>query len=502
MRFIIIRSFIRALQARPARCNDTRVDRTLAAFLAQESLCRRMVLRLLLLACLSTLVVACDSDLATDTVDEDVSDLPESAGDSSDLLALELGDGAIVLEEGAATATDIPVSISRQPGAPANVRLSAALLDSTDEAYTSLTFSDDLLSIDETSSTLSMQLAIASRPILSEVRTLIVTASDENGTELLSASIDFSVTPTDLPDLYLLVGQSNMVGFSEDDSKRADSGEADEPVDRIFQLNVTGNDGENFASTADFTNPASNFNEGLPLTQALDPLHDGFDTSIDGKEGQRIGPGLSFAKRALVDTTADIYLIPAAWSDTGFCSRDTNRFEGSGWNASQTDNEALSGTLLYDRAITRANIALSQTNGILRGILWHQGEADSDDQACAEVYAENLVELASALRSNIDEDARGSIARGDDADVPFIVGTMSQGSDDRGDMLPFNDSKQMVDDVHRNVASLIPLADVVINDDLIPPDYPCGEGSCIHFGAAAYREMGHRYYETLIRLLP
>lgn len=465
---------------------------------------------LLLALGLCTVLAACDSDLRTDTEGADPvtpttpttpADPAPTGENSSDLLSLQVGNGAIELQEGAPTATSIPVSIVRSAGAPANIQLSAQLVDTATAAYTSISFSDDSLAAGETSSTLQMKLAIGARPIQAETRTLVVTASDGN-TPLVSTSIDFNISPTALPDVYLLVGQSNMVGFSEDESKLAEPGQLDAPVDRIMQLNVTGNDGEHFSTAADFTDPASNYNQGVPLAPAVDPLHDGFDSTLNGKAGQRIGPGLSFAKRALLDTTADIYLVPAAWSDTGFCKRDTNRVPGIGWNATQKNNAALSGTLLYDRAVQRANITLEETGGILRGILWHQGEADSDDSACAETYADNLAELATALRSNIQTDARGAVARGANADLPFVVGTMSLGSDERGDQTPYGEAKQIVDDTLRNVANLIPLSGVVINDDLIPPNYPCGEGSCIHFGAAAQREMGARYYETLVRLLP
>ncbi len=454
-------------------------------------------------------LAACDSDLNTDTsgntdTPSDIESLPPSGTDGSaanDLISLQIGNGPIELIEGAADAIAVPVNLVRLSGAPATIQLSASIQEADRRDYTSLAFSDAVLSANETSSTLNMQLAIGPRPIQPQTRTLVVTASN-GATPLLSVAVDISIQPTALPDVYLLIGQSNMVGFSEDESKRAEPGEADAPDERIRQLNVTGNDRGHFESATDFTDPDSIHVTGMPLTVALDPLHDGFDSTLGGKAGQRIGPGLSFAKAALNDTSADIYLVPAAWADTGFCKRDSNVVPGIGWNATPKSNAALSGTLLYDRAVARTNIALTQTKGVLRGILWHQGEADSDDIACAQAYAANLTELASALRSNIQQDARGATARGPDADIPFIVGTMSQGSDARGDLTPFGEAKQMVDETLRNVASLIPLSDVVINDDLVPPQYSCGEGSCIHFGALAYREMGNRYYRAITGLLP
>ena len=57
-----------------------------------------------------------------------------------------------------------------------------------------------------------------------------------------------------------------------------------------------------------------------------------------------------------------------------------------------------------------------------------------------------------------------------------------------------------MDAVHRNIGALLPYADWVNNDDLVPPAYPCGSSSCVHFGATANREIGRRYYEALKRI--
>jgi len=398
-------------------------------------------------------------------------------------------------------AMSIPVSLIRRSGFTSDVNLSAS---SNDPAVRfTFSFSDALLSNGETESSLTVQLPIGARPLQPSSHAIVITANDGEQ-DSVSIAFDVDITPTVRPDVYLLAGQSNMLGFSEPDAREAEVGQLDASVPRILQLNPTGNDQQNFATASDFTNPASISAAAPRITTALDPLHDGFDVSANGKPSRFIGPGLSFAKRALLDTTANIVLVPTAWSDTGFCKRDSNRIEGMGWNAVQPTSTAtaLSGTLLHDRAIARANQALDETGGVLRGILWHQGEADSDDPGCASTYADNLTMLAASLRTNIAVDARGAIARGANADIPFIVGTMAKGNDFRGNQLPFSDSKLLVDSAHRTIAERVPFSAVVDNDDLVPPDYPCGEGTCIHFGALALREMGARYYERLISTLP
>lgn len=449
-----------------------------------------------LLLLVSTLALASCSDDATDTDDEreDVVDVEDVDPEVTGFFAVASQNTQIEIVEGAGV-IDIPVTIVRNSEHELDITMSAATRSATDAANLTSAYTDAVLSGEEDSTTLQLNLDIGSLPIQPQQRTVVVTASDTDGNSAF-LDITLQVDPTPLPDIYLLVGQSNMVGSSEFNAKQSDNGQIDATNARIRQLNVTFNDSTNFATEEDFTNPENLFNTGQALTQALDPLHSGLE-SDNTKSGTQIGMGLSFARNALNNTTATIYLVPAAWSDTGFCSRETNALPGVGWNATQPTDSAFSGTLLHDRAIARANATLELTGGILRGILWHQGEADSDDQVCADSYEDNLLSLISSLRQNIDEDARGPSARQADSDIPFIVGTMSMGDD----QLPFSDEKLTVDAAHRNLPNVMEFADFVNADDLVPPSFPCGNGSCIHFGSTALREMGRRYYNQLVSVL-
>ena len=413
--------------------------------------------------------------------------------------SLQISAGTLAMVEGGDVAS-VTVNIDRKNGHNLPITLAVESISDSADANLAREFDSDIVPAGESASTLTLQLRIGPRPIKPQQRVLSVVAADGQNPAIAS-ELTLSITPTSRPDIYLLAGQSNMVGFSLPGSRQANPGEADAPENRILQLNPTGNDTTHFSSAADFTDPTTLAVSEPRFVPALDPLHDGFDVNIPGKANDFIGPALSFAKRALQDTTSDIYLVPAAWADTGFCKRNTNIVEGIGWSASTPASLSLSGTLLHDRAIARTNIVINETGGVLRGILWHQGEAEVDNIECATAYESNMQELVASLRTNIIEDARGSAVRGEQSDVPFVVATMSMGGDERGSQLPFDDVKLIVDGVHRNIAGLVPLASFVNADDLVPPDYPCGEGSCIHFGAAAYREIGVRYYDQLIGLL-
>ena len=413
---------------------------------------------------------------------------------SNDSLTLRVAEPAAPLREGEG-ALELTLSIERAAGYDEPLTLSA---ESTEAGGLLARFADEDLEAGESGTTLTITLPIGPLPRLPGTRELTISLTDPSGARL-EREIAVETLPTERPDIYLLAGQSNMVGSSREGARRAGPGEPDAPNPRILELDVTPNDAERFPTPASYTDLDAIAVADDRIVEALDPLHDPRDPGNDDKSVTTIGLGLSFAKAALADTTADIVLVPSAWSDTGFCVRETNRFRGSGWNAETPRSTAFAGTLLHDRAIARTDLAIAETGGILRGILWHQGEADSDSLECANAYEANLRNMVASLRTNIAEDARGPAARGADADIPFVLGTMSMGDDERGPaMAPFGPIKSIVDTAHRNVSSIVPLSAVAVADDLTPANgFPCGQGFCIHFGAEALRELGNRYYERL-----
>lgn len=446
--------------------------------------------------------------------DVDTADLggqgSDFGSDGQPAFRLRTNNNGFNLEEG--TSITVPVTIDRANGHSRRVELILGETNAPDEKLlTSLV--NNFLENGQTQTIANLTFLHDRQRTTEQQRTVTVTAND--GATSSQVSILLNIRPTRAPDIYLLAGQSNMVGFSEYDIKDTSPGGPDERNPSILQLNVTANDTVTFDSLTQFGNPAAQV--AFPeIVEAEDPLHTSKDPSLDFKVGTQVGLGLSFAKRALVnDGTHQILLVPAAWSSTGFC--DTGSYlasvtdapdfiaeGGLGWNAFAPTSPVFGGTTLFTRAVLRTNIAIQQSGGILRGILWHQGESDGDNPTCAAAYAGNLGTLASELRTRIIADARGTAARGATSDVPFIAGTMSRGNDFRGDFSVVSPSKELVDNAHRNAGAqgLISYYGVAILDDLIPSNgYPCGEGSCVHFGSGAYREMGSRYFDTLQSVL-
>jgi len=401
------------------------------------------------------------------------------------------------LIEGNQGGVNIPVAINRIDGHDSEIEFSISGIDDSDNRRIDAQVWPSKVNGFENNVTVNIRLAIDDLPIKPHQRRFRLVATD--GADKAETTITLNVEPVNAPDVYLLVGQSNMVGFSGDGTKLSDIGGPDEPHPRIFQLNVTKNDQfELFKTASDFRSKTKNVVNAKKIIQAEDPLHVPVDPDNEtSKDRSYIGMGLSFAKAALNDTTQNIVLVPAAWSGSAFC----DNFDGpiGQWNPERSANNAFGNTWLFDRAVTRTNIALEETGGILRGILWHQGESDSNDR-CAGEYLNNLQRMAEAFRTNIAADARGQEGRRKDTNIPFVTGTMSRGIDERGDLSDFHSDKQQIDDAHRSITSRVAFSEVALADDLVPANgFPCGNQDCIHFGALALRELGKRYYQSLLR---
>lgn len=220
--------------------------------------------------------------------------------------------------------------------------------------------------------------------------------------------------------LYLLVGQSNMAGRGKLDamSKNVDSS--------VFAFDSTDH-----------------------WVYAVDPVH--FDKPIAG-----VGPGISFAKTMLADThypSVRIGLIPCA---VGGTSIDL-------WFEGQRDPVTKSQP--YDDAIRRAKAAMR--DGVLKGILWHQGGSDNTPEK-AVGYLEKQLAVIRNFRADLGKE------------VPFILGEQGY----------FKDI-QIINDIIQEVPERIEKTALVRADGLTDI------GDRLHFDAGSARSLGIRYAEAM-----
>jgi hypothetical protein len=217
-------------------------------------------------------------------------------------------------------------------------------------------------------------------------------------------------------DLFLLIGQSNMAGRGvvEEQDRR--------PLPHIFMLN-----------------------KETAWVPAVDPVH------FDKPEIAGVGLARSFARvLATGDTSASIGLIPAAFGGTSL-------------------DEWKAGGKLYEEAVRRAKFAMR--SGKLRGILWHQGEADSGKKELAATYRERFSAMIAQLRSDLDAPA-----------VPVVVGELGEFLSEGH--YPF---AALVNEHLALIPVTVPHSAFVSSAGLTSnPDR-------IHFDARSQREFGRRY---------
>ncbi len=246
---------------------------------------------------------------------------------------------------------------------------------------------------------------------------------------LLQVVSVFGQTPKRLPDpnfhLYLLIGQSNMAG----------RGQIDEESKK--------------------TNPrVLMFTKELTWKPATDPLH--FDKPIAG-----VGPGLAFGKQmAEANPRMRIGLIPCAVGGTSI----------EAWAPGAEDQATH--THPYDDMLKRVREA--QKVGILKGIIWHQGEAD---RAASATYGQSLASLIARLRREFDA-----------PNLPFVSGELGTfNPDNLADTERFN---AVLQDLTNTVKDYVCVSSRRLKD----------RGDHLHFDAKSARILGQRYAEALIAL--
>jgi len=227
--------------------------------------------------------------------------------------------------------------------------------------------------------------------------------------------------------LYLLAGQSNMAG-------RGVPAELDRTAHpRVFALNRE--------------------NRWVP---AVEPLH--FDKpAIVG-----VGPGLAFGKAmAQADPNVVIGLIPCAVGGSPI----------SAWKPEAY--YAATGVRPYDDAMARCRIAGQR--GTFKGVLWHQGENDSNAED-GPLYAQRLTELIRQLRQDLKA-----------PDLLFVAGTPADA------FIARTPESRFVIEAIQAVAKAdqrvfwVSAAGLACKDDQV------------HFSTEAARTLGLRYAQAMLR---
>ncbi|MCS2760347.1 sialate O-acetylesterase [Bacteroides ovatus] len=229
-------------------------------------------------------------------------------------------------------------------------------------------------------------------------------------------------------DLYVCIGQSNMAG------RATLTPEVMDTLQNVYLLNDKGN-----------------------FEPAVNPLNR-YSTVRKDLSMQRLGPAYGFAKEMARQTKRPVGLVVNARGSPSINS----------WLKGSKDG-------YYEEALSRVRIAMKQ-GGVLKAILWHQGEADCSNP---EAYKQKLISLVKDLREDLDM-----------PDLPVVVGQISQWNWTKREAgtVPFN---QMI----KKVSSFIPYSDWVSSKGL---GWYKDEKDP-HFNTEAQLLLGKRYAKKILK---
>lgn len=181
---------------------------------------------------------------------------------------------------------------------------------------------------------------------------------------------------------------------------------------------------------------------------------------FDDRPGAGIGPGMSFAL-ALVeaDPTLRIGLVPSAVGGTPL-----SRWEPQGD--------------LYQRNLKWAQQARQQ--GTLRGMLWHQGESDAQEESLAKTYGERLAAMIRSLRRDLEEPA-----------LPVLLGELGEFLDGDERFPGYREVNAALAQVAAELPACVRVSAAGLRD----------LGDRVHFDALSQREFGRRYAAAYRRLI-
>jgi hypothetical protein len=223
--------------------------------------------------------------------------------------------------------------------------------------------------------------------------------------------------------LYILAGQSNMAGRGEITPYYKDISDA-----RVLMLNQA--------------------NEWVV---AKHPLH------FDKPRRAGVGSGLSFGiEMAKADPTVRIGLIPCAVGGTAIESWQPGGFD------------KVTKKYPYDEALARIRVAMR--SGVVKGIIWHQGEANSDPVKGAD-YLKKLSVLIERFRKEIK-----------DPNLPFVAGELGR----------YREKYSIINDQLKQLPQTVKQTRVASSEGLVHK----GDGT--HFDSPSADTLGKRFAAAML----
>jgi hypothetical protein len=225
--------------------------------------------------------------------------------------------------------------------------------------------------------------------------------------------------------LYILIGQSNMAGRGPITEETKNQGNP-----RLFMLN-----------------------KDQEWVLAKNPLH------FDKPKVAGVGPGLTFGiDMAEANPNVKIGLIPCAVGGTSI-----EKWAPGGYDKNTKTHP-------FDDALVRIKAAMK--SGVIKGVIWHQGEANSSERKAPQ-YLAQLERLVSRIREEVGN-----------PELPFIVGELGR----------YRPNYQLINAELSKVPKTIPFTGLVGSEGLVH------KGDTTHFDGPSANVLGHRFAEKMIKL--
>jgi len=235
----------------------------------------------------------------------------------------------------------------------------------------------------------------------------------------------FAQNKKDKLEIYLLLGQSNMAGRGEITPEFIDEGHPNLLM----------------------------FNKEKEWVAAKHPLH------FDKPKVAGVGPGIAFGiKMASASPNVQIGLVPCAVGGTSI----------SKWEPDKYDKET--DTYPYNDAVIRIREAMK--TGVVKGMIWHQGESDTKPETAAK-YLANLDMLIDRIRKLCKN-----------PNLPVVVGELGV----------FKDNRKIINEVLAEVPAKIKFTAVAKSNGLKH------KGDEAHFDGASAQIIGYRFAEQMLIL--
>ena len=312
----------------------------------------------------------------------------------------------------------------------------------------------------------------------------------QNVTQAYSVEVTFTDVKT--VDVFILAGQSNAAGFT--------------PAAGLYKGYTYGGEVDQ-EKLAEYE---SGYTDILyyGITQSADPAAANaklsFVRSGKGYSGAHIGPELGFAEAMSAyyggeNGKAAVIKYAVGATSLGNFQNSTSDTYGTWMSPSMIeeygkDNLCPKAGLLYENLIVTLRLGLQELiaagyKPVIKGAMWLQGEADSTNEALANLYQKHMTALIEDLRGDVTDLMTDLDVAQDCSSMPFVIGKI-------GANLQNANYEDVVRKQMQMTAAAMENVRCAESEDLLVPD-PNDNNDVWHFSVKGILAMGNRFGEML-----